>query len=48
MNDIIKLIKSIIIEMDMEAYIVGGYIRDKLMNPKNSASDLDIAFQGDF
>nr|WP_207717761.1 CCA tRNA nucleotidyltransferase [Clostridium acetobutylicum] len=34
--------------MDMEAYIVGGYIRDKLMNPKNSASDLDIAFQGDF
>lgn len=46
MRKIIKLIKSIICDTDMQAYLVGGYIRDKLINIKNNPNDLDIVLEG--
>ncbi|MCR3761009.1 HD domain-containing protein [Clostridium felsineum] len=48
MNDIIRLIKDIITEVDIKAYVVGGYVRDKLINSKNEPEDLDIVFEDDF
>ena len=33
-------------ELDYKAFLVGGYIRDKLIN-KNPAKDIDIAVCGD-
>ncbi|PJI08047.1 MULTISPECIES: HD domain-containing protein [Clostridium] len=46
MREIIKLVKSIICNTDIQAYLVGGYIRDKLINIKNEPNDLDIVLSG--
>ncbi|WP_410506307.1 HD domain-containing protein [Haloimpatiens sp. FM7315] len=45
--DILKKIKRVAIENEIEVYIVGGYIRDKLMPSKEIPLDLDLVCKGD-
>lgn len=47
MEKIIEDIKTIIGSVNIRAYIVGGYIRDKLLNVKNQPMGLDIVVDGD-
>lgn len=47
MNDIIKILKEFSIKENKNLYIVGGYIRDKLMNSKSPSEDIDIIYEGD-
>ncbi len=44
-NDIIKRIGKIADDNNIEAYVVGGYVRDKLLN--NEVKDVDIMIIGD-
>lgn len=46
MEWIIKDIKDIVRSIGGEAYIVGGYIRDKLLKKNEDFKDLDIIFDG--
>ncbi|WP_035294995.1 CCA tRNA nucleotidyltransferase [Clostridium sp. KNHs214] len=47
MKDIIKKLKEFAVESNKDLYIVGGYIRDKLMNSKRQPEDIDIVYEGD-
>lgn len=47
MVDIIRIIKRVVKEIGGDIYIVGGYIRDKLLNKKEISKDLDLIFSGD-
>lgn len=47
MIDIIENIKKVVKDIGGEVYIVGGYIRDKLLNTKEASKDLDIIYNGD-
>ncbi|KYH29685.1 MULTISPECIES: HD domain-containing protein [Clostridium] len=46
-NKIINDIKDIIRDIGGDAYIVGGYIRDKLLQKNKEFKDLDIVYDGD-
>lgn len=45
MNVLIRDIRAILNKNDIEGYMVGGYIRDKLINPKNEPKDIDIVIE---
>lgn len=47
MIKIIKNLKDIIKTLNVEVYIIGGYIRDKLIKIKGETSNLDILIKGD-
>lgn len=47
MKDIIEDIKDILNNLGGSAYIVGGYIRDKLIGGNKVPEDLDIVYDGD-
>lgn len=47
MKEIIDIIKKVLHITNGDAYIVGGYIRDKLLNKKVVHEDLDIIYEGD-
>lgn len=50
MNDInkfIKQIKKVLNEVGGEAYLVGGFVRDKLINFKSEPKNVDIVYDGD-
>ncbi|MCY6354772.1 HD domain-containing protein [Clostridium sp. ZS2-4] len=47
MNFIIDDIKEILKRHKVAAYIVGGYVRDKLMKAGNNPKDIDIVYDGD-
>jgi len=47
MKEIIESIKKILHITNGNAYIVGGYIRDKLLNREVISEDLDIIYEGD-
>lgn len=46
MKEIIKKLKEFAVESNKDLYIVGGYIRDKLMNSKKEPTDIDIVYGG--
>jgi poly(A) polymerase len=46
-NEFIKALKKILNEVGGEAYLVGGFVRDKLINFKNKPKDLDIIYDGE-
>lgn len=47
MNIIIDDVKDIVKNIGGNSYIVGGYIRDKLIKNKDDFKDLDIIYEGD-
>lgn len=47
MNSIIQDVKDIVKNIGGEVYIVGGYIRDKLLEKKEEPKDIDIIYNGD-
>lgn len=47
MKNILNYIRKFATENNKDLYIVGGYIRDKLINPSNEPQDLDIVYKGD-
>lgn len=47
MIKIIKNLKNIIKNFNVEVFIIGGYIRDKLIKIKGETSNLDILVKGD-
>lgn len=44
-NDLIKLISSLADESNLEAYLVGGYVRDKILG--KDVKDIDVMVVGD-
>lgn len=46
-NQFIKELKKILKEIGGEAYLVGGFVRDKIMDFKNEPKDLDIVYNGE-
>ncbi|KGM96494.1 tRNA nucleotidyltransferase [Clostridium novyi A str. 4552] len=47
MVNIIENIKKVVKEIGGDVYIVGGYIRDRLLNNKEISKDLDLIYDGD-
>ncbi len=46
-NEFIKALKKILNEVGGEAYLVGGFVRDKLINFKNEPKDLEVVYDGE-
>ena len=46
MDKIIEIIKDITKDSNCSVYIVGGYIRDKLMKTKKVLEDIDVVYEG--
>ncbi len=46
-NEFIKQFKEVLSEIGGEAYLVGGFVRDRLINYKIEPKDLDIVYDGD-
>lgn len=46
MNKLIDFIKNIALMRNEEAYIVGGYVREKLIDKSNKIEDIDIIYNG--
>jgi len=47
LKEFIEMLKNIALENKSELYIVGGYIRDKLIDPRTSPKDIDFVYGGD-
>jgi len=45
-SDIFKYITKAAEELDMDSYVIGGFVRDFLMNRKSDAKDIDIVTVG--
>ncbi len=45
-NPIFKIISNTAEKLNMEVYVVGGYVRDVLLNRKNKKNDIDFVCVG--
>lgn len=45
-NTFIKSFKTVLEKSGGKAYLVGGYIRDKLINPRSNPKDMDFIYDG--
>lgn len=46
-NEFIKQFEVVLQKIGGDAYLVGGYVREKLINPTNNPKDINIVYKGD-
>ena len=47
LSNISKIISELSREIQIDAYLVGGCVRDLMLNPSKDAIDVDIMVEGD-